>query len=236
MKRIGIYEDKDGNKYYAYTDNKYKLYYLIDYLIAEGSYKERGIFKLTGYTQSDVLGFDYYAEHDMCQPYLESFKILHGHHLYTDALKISEGDGVLEIAAAKVVYPELADIIDGLLESKPDALERFINYLDLEEVKPIDQRIAEVTSAANKTDIDDQLDLKIELLQQLKQLREDKNNRHYFNPNFLKTIYYHVGNIVSLRQIDLSVPETEDGYQEIGDMVSLNDLCDSVKEKRTLLS
>ena len=221
----------DDKMYNVYFDDLNTLYQLIDRLIREGSYQERGIYNIRDYDKSDLLAFTHFKDHDMCVPYLTKPFLLNGQPEYIHATKIGDFGDAIQIAATKIVVPGLAHAIYELMNAYPNALKNLLDYEDWAELVPLDEQIKTVYNVAEEANMDDQLDYKIGMLKHLKRLREDKQQGCFFNVEFLKEIYEELCNAVFIREVDVISVKTGTEYPEIGDMISLKEFIKSRKEK-----
>lgn len=182
--------------YSVYYDGE-KLKKILDEIIKKASYKIDGKFTAPYGASFENNVFTSGASLPNGDPMYENIKRI---YRYTSNGPYSYHDDSIAVEGTEVTSPALAFIIEGILSENPNSIYAFLDYQTHEELIPIDEKIA----IANKTvdEIDNlDVDKKIEALNSLKQLCEDKKSKKYFDVDLLKQYYLQARSLFELQLV-----------------------------------
>ena len=107
----------------------------------------------------------------------------------------------IALEGTQVVVPYLAYIIKRILRKEINCIGDFLNYKNNDELVYIDDKIELLGNEVDEMD-NTSPDNKISLLNELKQLCEDKRNNHYFDVGLLKGFYQEALDCVQLQLVE----------------------------------
>lgn len=168
------FKEKSNNVervYSVYYDNK-KLKELLDKIVRKASYKIDGEFTA---------------------PYNASFE----GNTFTSRATLPNGDPMYENIKRIYCY---TSIIEGILHEDPNSIYAFLNYETHDELVPIDEKIAIVNKTVDEID-NFEFDQKVNALNNLKQLCEDKKSKKYFDVELLKQYYSQACSLLELQLV-----------------------------------
>ncbi len=196
-----VKKSEDGNieRVYEISFDTEKLNKLLNEIIRKTGYKEVGTFK-------ESCNYQFVDDTFITNPRLPN-----GDYMYVDVQKIYRVSNHLRgpydmykdaimVEGTKIVVPELAHIISGILMNEPDSIYMLLNYLNNEELISIDEQIASVDNEINNLSYYD-FDKRIEALKHLKALHEARRDMRFFDVELLKEYYDQVLSLLELQLI-----------------------------------
>jgi len=198
-----IEKTENVERVYEVTYDKEKLIALLDEIVKKASYKIEGTFNVPYGTrvslskQTIVEGGKLPNE----DPMFINIKRIYE---YTSDSSYSYHNDSTAIEGTKIVAPQLAYIIKGLLSDEPDSIDSFMKYESSEELIPIDKKIKDQDAKINETS-NFAVDKKIELLEELKELCSKKDTNQYFDAKLLIAYYTAACNLIEMQLISEKV-------------------------------
>ncbi|MBO7079055.1 MAG: hypothetical protein J6W64_04500 [Bacilli bacterium] len=192
------YMEVKGNVHQTYdvSFDKEKLKLLLDEIIRNCSYLAVGKYNID-YGASSIK-----TNKDKTE-IVSGAELINGDPAFVDIKKISyykyehPGDSIT-IEGAKVIIPQLATIIDKLMNQYQNSLYPLIEYPSNVELVPIDEQIATLNSEI-KAMGDFDIDAKIGALTRLKELVYRKANNEFYDPELLKSYYEKAISLISFK-------------------------------------
>ena len=116
---------------------------------------------------------------------------------YTSNGGYSYPNDSLGIDGTKLIVPKLAYILADLIDNKEGSLKEFLDYEHSPELISIDKKISILSARIDNVN-NENYNRKIELLEQMKELCENKKNNHFFNASLLAIYYEEACSIIEL--------------------------------------
>lgn len=185
-------EKKDNiERVYSVNFDRKKLKELLNEIVRKTSYRIEGKF-----TIPSCLAYDDTLPNG--DPMYENIK---NKYTTTSTGEDSYHDDLIVIEGTEVNSPMLADIIGGILDGDSESIYLFANYLSSDELVPIDKQISDANQKVNDIANAD-VSNKIEALNDLQELCEDKKEGKYFDTELLRKYYLKARSLFSLQLVN----------------------------------
>ena len=185
-----VEKNEKSERVYSVSCDTKGLSELLDQIVRETSYRKTGRFIVIEDDKSNGIN---------------GYKLPNGDRQYENISRVfppitSKIDGSIGVVGTKVIAPELARIVRGLIDEDASAVGRFINYKSNPELVSIDDKITAANGELNDRKNSDYA-WKTATLSKLRDLFEDRNNGHYFNAELLKQFYDVACSLVDLKLV-----------------------------------
>ena len=192
-----VEKDKNIERTYSVSFNRYDLTALLDNLIKNVNYKTEGTH--TFYSdeikidldERKAISGDKFPNGSSCFERIDRVYRCSSSGPYS-----YHGDSVA-VEGVKITIPKLAYLINDLINNREGSVDSIIKYAESDELIPIDDRICRVNDKIDSID-NFEFDKKISALNELKELCQKKKNHEYFNTELLKDYYLKVLGIIEL--------------------------------------
>ena len=180
--------DGNGIKCYSVSFNTNELEELLNEIVRNGSYRTNGTFVAPYDVEADVTNNKIIsgAELPNGDPIFENIVKVYN---YTYGKPFVYDKDSINVKGTKVTPPYLAYIIKSVLSGDKNGISRFVGYRNSDELISIDDKIASVNKLINDTGNFD-FDKKIDSLNVLKRLCNQKKNNQHFDAELLNKYYF----------------------------------------------
>lgn len=182
--------------YEVYYDRE-KIKEILDEIVKKTSYKTEGKFTAPSGASFKGNEFTNGASLPNGDPMYENIKRI---YYYTSNGPYSYHNDSIAVEGIQVTSPELAYIIERILADEPESIYEFLEYLFHPELVPIDEKIKKLNKEIDNIDNFD-FDKKINALNNLKRLCEEKKAKAYFDTDLLRNYYMRAFFLVELRLV-----------------------------------
>lgn len=191
--------EKKGN-----VERVYEVYYdceklkgILDEIVKKTSYKTEGKFTAPSGASFKGNEFTNGASLPNGDPMYENIKRI---YYYTSNGPYSYHNDSIAVEGTQVTSPDLAYIIERILADEPESIYEFLDYFFHPELVPIDTKIEKLNKEINNIDNFD-FDKKINALNNLKCLCEEKKTKAYFNTDLLRKYYTQAYSLFELQLV-----------------------------------
>lgn len=190
-----IEKNNDIERTYSVYYKKEELKKLLDDIIKKSSCRVNGAFTV----QSDSIVRCENGKFISCSvlpnedPAFENIK-----NVYSCS---SDKNECVTVEGVRVIPPELAFIIYGILKGDTDCINKFVNYPTHSELIPIERKISMANDAASNISNFD-FDEKIKALNILRSYCERKKMNQYYNVQLLQKFYLQAQDLIELKLIN----------------------------------
>ena len=192
--------DDNGIKCYDVSFDANKLEELLNEIVRNGSYRTNGTFVAPYDVEADVMNNKIISGATLPNgdPIFENIIRVYNYTYGTPFIYNNES---INVKGTKVTPPYLAFIIKSILSGDKNGISRFVGYKNSDELISIDDKIASVNKLINETSNFD-FDKKIDSLNVLKSLCNQKKTSQYFDAELLKKYYLEAWNIIKLEVVE----------------------------------
>lgn len=184
-------------EYDVYYDRE-KLKEILDEIVKKTIYKTDGNFTAPHGASFNGNEFTKGASLPNGDPMYENIKKI---YYYTSSGPYSYHNDSIAVEGTQVTSPELAYIIEKILADEPESINEFFEYFFHPELVPIDEKIKKLNNEIDEIDNFD-FDRKINALNNLKCLCEEKRVKAYFDPDLLRKYYTQAYFLFELRLVN----------------------------------
>lgn len=182
--------------YSVYYDSE-KLKKLLDEIVRNVSYKTDGKFTAPFDASFEGNVFTSGANLPNGDPMYENIDSI---YRYTSHGYYSYHNDSIAVEGTLVTPPKLAFIIEKILSNEPNSIYNFLDYATSSELVSIDEKIIVANKSVDEIDNFD-YDKKINALNNLKQLCENKKEKKYFDSELLKQYYLQACSLVEFQLV-----------------------------------
>lgn len=184
-----IEKNEKSERVYSVKCDQEGLRELLNQIVRNASYRKQGRFHITDDDHSNGI---------------DGYKLPNGDAQYENIKNVFQTttgsiDHSIGVEGTKVIAPELAKIVRGIIDGDEGSIEQFVNYPSSQELVPINEKIMVANQQLNSQSHD--YSWKLAILSNLGDLFEARDKGYFFDTDLLKQFYGVASSLVEMKLV-----------------------------------